>query len=238
MKRASKLLGTTVAVVALGVSLVGHAGTYNFITSGGGVYTAGSGSSQVIPDNSPSGMAYSLNFGASGLQISDISVSFNISGGWNGDLYAYLSHGSSYSVLLNRVGTTSSGGDGYGDSGLNIVLKSTGAAYGDIHFYQSQSDYATKIGNGSSWEADGRINYTDTARNNQLDVFNTMDPSGAWTLFFADRAAVNTSTLNGWNLEITAVPEPANVALGVFGVLAGGASFGRWWSRRRAAGTA
>jgi subtilisin-like proprotein convertase family protein len=239
MKTASKLLGTTVAAVTLGVSLVGHAGIYNFTTSGGGVYTVGSGSiSQVIPDNTPSGVAYALNFGATGLQISDVTVTLNISGGWNGDLYAYLSHGDGFAVLLNRVGTTSSGGDGYGNSGLNIVLKSTGATYGDIHSYQNESGYATKISDGSSWQADGRINYTDTARNNQLDVFNAMNPSGAWTLFFADMAAVNTSTLNGWTLDITAVPEPVSVALGIFGALAGGASFARWWSRRRAAGAA
>src|ERR1035441_7780593 len=105
MKTASKLLGTTAAVVALGVSLVGHASIYNFTAGGGGVYTASASSlGQVIPDNNPSGVAYGLSFAATGLQISDIKVTLDISGGWNGDLYAYLSHGSSYSVLLNRVG--------------------------------------------------------------------------------------------------------------------------------------
>jgi hypothetical protein len=32
---------------------------------------------------------------------------------------------------------------------------------------------------------------------------------------------VDTTTLNGWSLDITAVPEPVNVALGIFAGLAG-----------------
>jgi hypothetical protein len=36
-------------------------------------------------------------------------------------------------------------------------------------------------------------------------------------LFFADvSAGGGTSTLNGWSLDITAVPEPVNVALCIF----------------------
>lgn len=91
MKTASELLRTAVAVMALGAGPVGHAGVYNFTASGSGVYTAGaSGLGQVIPDNDPVGVAYALNFGTAGLRISDINVSLNISGGWNGDLYVYL----------------------------------------------------------------------------------------------------------------------------------------------------
>ena len=104
MKTASELLGTSVAVMALGVSLVGHAGIYNFTPSGSGVYTASaSGLGQVIPDNDATGVAYALNFGATALTISDVKISLNISGGWNGDLYAYLAHGSDYVVLGCRT---------------------------------------------------------------------------------------------------------------------------------------
>ena len=105
MKTASDRSKISVAAMALGVSLAGRAGIYNFTATGGGVYTAGaSGLGQVIPDNDHSGVAFALNFGDAGLNISDLKVSLNISGGWNGDLYAYLSHGSDYTVLLNRVG--------------------------------------------------------------------------------------------------------------------------------------
>ena len=213
MKTASEMLRTAVAVMALGASLVGHAGVYNFTASGSGVYTAGaSGLGQVIPDNDPVGVAYGLNFGTAGLRISDINVSLNISGGWNGDLYAYLSHGSDYAVLLNRVGATTSGADGYGTSGLNILLEpvTTHAGIVDIHTVQNPESSPT------AYAADGRVAYTDTIRPQTLDVLLNADPYGSWTLYFADRAAVSTATLTGWSLEITAIPEPVNVALGGF----------------------
>ena len=230
MKTGSKLFGTTAALVALGASLAAHGAIYNFSASGGGVYTASaSGLGQVIPDNNPSGVGYALNFGATGLQISDIQVSLNISGGWNGDLYAYLSHGSSYSVLLNRVGTVNSGDDGYNTAGLDVVLQpvTTHPGLADIH----TTMLPTAAG---SYEADGRVVYTDTSRPQTLDTFLTTDPNGSWTLFFADRAAVNASTLTGWSLDITAVPEPVNVALGLFGVVFAGVSAVRWRLNRRA----
>ena len=53
-------------------------------------------------------------------------------------------------------------------------------------------------------------------------AFNGMDPNNTWTLFFADTSAGGTTTLKGWSLDVTAVtavPEPVNVALGVFGGL-------------------
>jgi subtilisin-like proprotein convertase family protein len=213
MKTARNLLGTSVAVMALGVSVVGRAGIYDFTASGGGVYTASaSGLGQVIPDNDATGVAYALNFGTTGLQVSDIKISLNISGGWNGDLYAYVSHGSDYAVLLNRVGATTSGADGYGTSGLNILLEpvTTHAGIADIHTVPNPASSPT------AYAADGRAAYTDTSRPQTLDVLLNADPNGSWTLFFADRAAVSTATLTGWSLEITAVPEPVNVALGCF----------------------
>ena len=50
------------------------------------------------------------------------------------------------------------------------------------------------------------------------------DPNGEWALFFADRSPGGTSTVLGWGLEVKAVPQPVNLALGIFGVLL--ASFG------------
>jgi hypothetical protein len=199
MKTITKLLGTTAVAAALGVSLAAHAGIYTF--SSGSI-------SQVIPDNQPSGVAYAMSFGASGLQITDVSVTFTTVGGWNGDLYAYLSHGDGFAVLLNRVGAPGSS-DGYGTPGFTGITLAMSATT-DIH------GVASPTTEGGPYAADGRLVYTDTARNNTLGVFNNMDPNGGWTLFFADRAAVNTSTLTGWSLDITAVPEPVNVALGCF----------------------
>src|SRR5450759_776911 len=79
--------------------------------------------SQTIPDNNASGLAYSFNISAGGpLVITNITVDLTIAGGWNGDLYAYLSHGSGFSVLLNRLGSTAANPGGSGVSGLNVAL--------------------------------------------------------------------------------------------------------------------
>ena len=53
-----------------------------------------------------------------------------------------------------------------------------------------------------------------------LSGFNGSDPNGTWTLYFSDTiAGGGNATLNGWSLDITAVPEPINVALAIFGSL-------------------
>jgi hypothetical protein len=39
--------------------------------------------------------------------------------------------------------------------------------------------------------------------------------------------------LTGFSVDITPVPEPANVALGIFGVLLGGLGGLRWYQRSR-----
>jgi hypothetical protein len=63
-------------------------------------------------------------------------------------------------------------------------------------------------------------------------AFNTQNPNNTWTLFFADTVPGDTTTLNGWSLGATAIPEPANVALGVFGGLAAVFCFGRYFVRK------
>jgi subtilisin-like proprotein convertase family protein len=50
-------------------------------------------------------------------------------------------------------------------------------------------------------------------------AFAGKDPNGTWTLFFADTSPVGQTTVNGWSLDLTAVPEPVNVTLAVFGVV-------------------
>jgi hypothetical protein len=44
------------------------------------------------------------------------------------------------------------------------------------------------------------------------------DPNGIWTLSFANIVG-DYNTITGWSLNVTAVPEPANVALSIFGGL-------------------
>ena len=189
---------TTAAIIAVvffgSYPAVASLALTDFSNGGSGsLYTASGSGSQVIPDYPGAGVAYSLNFAAGGLNISSISVSLNVSGGFNGDIYAYLSHGSQISYLLSGDGAASG-------SGMNLTfVEGTGNPI-------PTGGSGTLVG--SSYTA-----FTD------LSTFNNTDPSGSWTLFFADRSSADTSTLTGFSIGITAVPEPVNVALGVFGVV-------------------
>lgn len=68
---------------------------------------------------------------------------------------------------------------------------------------------------------------------NVTSAFGGQDPNGTWTLFFADNSPVGQTTVNGWSLDITAVPEPVNWALGIFGVCVVGFGAGRRYLRLR-----
>jgi hypothetical protein len=72
---------------------------------------------------------------------------------------------------------------------------------------------------------------------NNVDVTSAFlgdNPNDTWTLFFADTSPGGTTTLNGgWSLSIEAVPEPVNVALGIFGGLLGGLGLVRHHATKR-----
>jgi subtilisin-like proprotein convertase family protein len=176
--------------------------------------------SQIIPDNNASGVAFTFNLAAGGpLVITNVEVSLNIAGGWNGDLYAYLSHGSGFSVLLNRVGRTAGNGDGSGVSGMNLTLADRYLT--DIH---------TAVNNPltGNFAPDGRFVSPFTAvdfdpRTALLSSFNNLDPNGGWTLFFADVSPLAVSTIQSWSVNVGVampVPEPGSLSLlGVAAVL-------------------
>lgn len=181
-----------------------------------------------IPDNSIIGVTDSHTISGLGSEITDISVTLNISGGYNGDLYGYLRlNDSPMVVLVNRVGVTSTDSDGYGNTGFLVTLSASLSAQ-DIHNYQSYSPSYNGSGQlTGTWQADGRANPLDTTRGS-LSSFNGYDPNGTWTLFFADMSAGDQSTLVGWSLNIETVPEPLNLALMLFGAVL----FGGWLARR------
>lgn len=154
-------------------------------------------------------------------EIYNVQVSLHLSGGYNGDLYAYLSHGDQTIVLLNRVGVgTAPGTDafGYGNSGMNVTF-ANGGANGDIHLYGGSSvptgTYAPDGRNVSPLATPSAFNAAGTV---DFSVFNGSNPNGSWTLFVSDvvGSGGSHSTVNDWSLDISAVPEPANVALGIF----------------------
>lgn len=184
-----------------------------------------------IPDGNLSGLSDVINVsGWTGGNDVEVKLNIEVSGGWNGDLYAYITHGDGFVVLLNRTGrgltTSGSSSFGYSDTGLNITFATGGA---DVHWYQNN----TPSYNGSgqltgTWDVDGR-NISplssrasfDAAGSTNLMVFNGYDPNGGWTIFFGDVVSGQQATLKGWSLELTPVPEPVNVALGLFGVAFG-----------------
>ena len=191
-----------------------------------------SGSATAIPDGDGNGTTFNFSYSGPITSIdSDLmTVTLNISGGWNGDLYVYLVHGAGQTVLLNRtgVGTTSGGTTfGYANTGFNVTFDGTAA--NNIHFYQSSSP--TFNGSGQltgTWQPDGRtidpsstpsaFNAAGAAPN--FSTFEGLDPNGSWTLFVADLSGGNTSTLTDFSVDVTPVPEPINSALVVFACLA------------------
>jgi hypothetical protein len=137
-----------------------------------------------------------------------VNVTINVSGGFNGDLYAYLSYNGILVPLVNRVGTTTSPLNPFGFSTAgfnNVTLDDAASANGNIHGVLSPTS-------GYSYQPDSGVA--------SLANFNSSNPNGTWTIFFSDMASgggSSPSTLVSWSLDITAVPEPVNVALGIFG---------------------
>ena len=219
-------LKATFLALALLMSVSAHAAL--FTLSSGALNTA-------VPDGNVNGLQSTLTFNDAYFDnVLDVNVRLNISGGYNGDLYAYLTHGSGISILLNRTGRTGANSFGYGDAGFNITLDDAAAT--DIHNYG---------GNGGAqltgtWQPDARnVNpatvLTTDARTAFLNAFNGLDANGGWTLFIADVSGGDVSTLVSWELDITAVPEPTTVALGFLGgVLALGGGLRAWRRRARA----
>lgn len=145
--------------------------------------------------------------------ITDVNVTLNLGGGWNGDLYGYLSYGGQIAVLLNRVGVGSSNPFGYSDAGMQVTLDDQAAS--DIHLYGAGS-----IIGGAAWQPDGRNidplsaggSFDSAARSSLLGSFNTLDPNGNWTLFLADvSGGGGVSTLTSWSLDFTTSPTSPSV---------------------------
>jgi hypothetical protein len=146
-------------------------------------------------------------------------------------------------VLLNRtgVGSTGAGGSssGYANTGFAITLSSAGAA--NVHFYQANTP--TYNGNGQltgTWQPDGRgldplsaAAAFDAAGTATFNTFTGIDPNGNWTLYFEDAAAIHESTLNNFNVSVSAVPEPVNLALGCFACIGAGIGLLKWQQARR-----
>jgi subtilisin-like proprotein convertase family protein len=192
---------------------------------------------KTIPDGATSGLADTQTLDFSGLQLNQIvslQVNLNVSGGFNGDYYAYLVHDGGFAVLLNRAGRTSGNHFGYSDGGLNVTFSD--GSPNDIHTYQNVTSPASPLT--GTWAPDGRNVDPASALNTDprtalLGSFNGQDPSGQWTLFISDVADGAQGSLVNWGLVITAVPEPSTAVLMLLGL--GGFYAVRRLLRRRSA---
>ena len=161
-----------------------------------------------VPDNDATGASRTFSFNAPEWnRIQVVTVELRFSGGWNGDLYAYLAHNGNLAILLNRPGRTAANDFGSGSTDLVAVFSDSAAA--DVHTALPDSGPAS-----GTWQPDGRhidplLVLDTTPRTHLLSGFTGMDPNGDWTLFIADQGAGDTATLTGWTLSITAVPEPS-----------------------------
>lgn len=194
-------LQTWMAIVILGTALAARGTLYRegAYTTG---FTLGTGN---IPEGNATGWWDTRNVSdiPSGLVVGGVTVTFSISGGFNGDLTGYLSHDGMLMPLLNRVGTGTGDSFGYGDAGFNGVKLADDASV-NIHNYGGGF-----VPNGTYAPDSSGATFTAT--------FGGKNPGGDWTLIFADLSSGGgQSQVVSWELGITAVPEPVNVALGVF----------------------
>jgi len=162
--------------------------------------------------------------GVSG-RVTGMSLELNISGGFNGDLYAYLvapDQATTATLLGNPGGNFDQMGNGY-----NITLVSSGATGGNIQ--DASQPWGTAV-TGTYYAEVPLL----TAFGSYLTAHGA---NGDWRLFIANQSSgdINQSVLGSWSLSMittSAVPEPDQVAaislLGLIGLMVG--SY-RHWSR-------
>jgi hypothetical protein len=205
-------------ILCAGSCATAQAGLYSYSYTGSAVN---------IPDGNLSGWSDSHTFSAIPSVIESVTVDLSISGGYNGDLYAYLSHGGALVPLLNRVGVGTGNSFGYSTSGMTLTLSDAGTL--NIHGVSAPSSGGTYRPDGRAIDPLSAVSAFDAAGVVSFgSAFGPKDANGAWTLFLADvSGGGGQPVLQGWSLDITAVPEPVNVALGCFAGVFGVVSIGR-----------
>jgi subtilisin-like proprotein convertase family protein len=175
-----------------------------------------------IPDGNPTGVASTVNVSGYGSSISGLTVSLNFTGGNNGDLYAYLSYDGHLVNLLDQPGVASDNPVGYTGAGLDVTLSD--GSYNNINTYSEPS--GTQV-TGTYNAAGGSAAFG--------NAYNGVNPNGTWTLFVSDMSGgdAGDSQLVSWDVNITAVPEPINVALTAFAAIFAGVGLWRFRRSRR-----
>lgn len=197
-----------------------------FTAQGQTDYSIGlSGIDETIPDGNPNGIFSQISASDIPATLLNVTVNLDITGGYDGDLYAYLlfNNGSSPAtqvILLNRIGNTAANPFGSQDPGLNVTFSDS--ALTDIHLAPDTGDSPLT----GTFQVDGRnvdpqLALDTSLRTTFLSSFDGVSPDGTWTLFVADMAGgdtTDTSTLVSWGMDITVAPEPDSFSLLVVGL--------------------
>jgi hypothetical protein len=182
-----------------------------------------------VPDGTLSGLSRSLVLDVPGETITAITVTLQIGGSpFLGDIYAYLTDGTTLVTLINRPGRDAGRPDGYDDAqSLNVTFSDF--ATNDFHTYR-----LALTGNESiplvapltgMFQPDGRdisplLVETGDPRTSQLGDFNGLSADRTFTLFVADLSTGGTHQVEGWSLEIATIPEPSAALLAMVGMMA------------------
>jgi len=171
--------------------------TFDYSSQAGGGYNIAAGD--------PVGVAVQGNFnlGPVGGRLVGVSIGLNVSGGYNGDYYAWLKSPDGTLVqLLNQPGSDIFGSpaSGFGNGGINSFLLSSS---GSVNIQGVDGTYGSSLT--GTYSAAGDLNAFGTESS----------PSGSgngnWTLFIDDLGSGGGSgTLENWTLNetIIAAPEP------------------------------
>jgi subtilisin-like proprotein convertase family protein len=165
-----------------------------------------------IPDNHSAGIADTRWISTTEItRITSVQVSLRITGGWNGDFFAYLRQGEGFAVLLNRPGRSADAPFGSGSSGMEIDFHDE--APSDVHLSLPAAGPAAGVFQPDARTTDPAEVISSDLRSAFLASFHGFDPNGPWTLFIADLSTGDEGRLESWTLHIQGVPEPGSATL-------------------------
>ncbi len=198
----------------------------------------------VIPDGTTAGLADAHTLSSSISILTDVNITLNldplVAGGFNGDLFVTLVHDTGFSVLLNRVGRTSTAPFGYSDQGFAITVDDQAAD--NVHTYRttlSGNETTPLVGTlTGNWKPDGRTTdpfstLTTDASTANLGSFNGTVGSGEWILFVADVERGAQMQLSQWTLTLTGASVPESSTKVALVGLAGAVGWLAWRRGKR-----